>query len=648
MRFRLFILATLLTLALAACGGAAPEPQVITEIVEVTRVVEQVQTVVETVVETVTETIRETVEVEVVALPPVDPLSVRGAIVTAGSSTVFPLTERMAERFQDEGFSGNVTIDSIGSGAGFSRFCVEGESDISNASRPIRESERESCRAIGREPIEFRVGTDALAVVVSTANDFVTDVTMEELALLFGSAANWSDVRPEWPNQPIQRFIPGTDSGTFDYFVEEVFDSNEEPILSAANLQLSEDDNVLVQGVQGSPLAIGFFGFAYYEENRNSLKILNIEGVEPTEEHVEDGTYPLARPLFIYSTASIMQQKPQVAAFINFYLTFVDEEVISVGYFPASDAALNQAKRSWAAAQGVQLAAPAAGVTLPAVDPLAVSGAIVTAGSSTVFPLTERMAERFQDEGFSGNVTIDSIGSGAGFSRFCVEGESDISNASRPIRESERESCRAIGREPIEFRVGTDALAVVVSTANDFVTDVTMEELALLFGSAANWSDVRPEWPNQPIQRFIPGTDSGTFDYFVEEVFDSNEEPILSAANLQLSEDDNVLVQGVQGSPLAIGFFGFAYYEENRNSLKILNIEGVEPTEEHVEDGTYPLARPLFIYSTASIMQQKPQVAAFINFYLTFVDEEVISVGYFPASNAALNQAKVNWLNANN
>jgi phosphate transport system substrate-binding protein len=125
MRFRLFILATLFTLLLSACGGTAAEPQVITEVVEVTRVVEQVQTVVETVIETVTETIRETVEVEVVALPPVDPLAVSGAIVTAGSSTVFPLTERMAERFQDEeGFSGNITIDSIGSGAGLERFCV--------------------------------------------------------------------------------------------------------------------------------------------------------------------------------------------------------------------------------------------------------------------------------------------------------------------------------------------------------------------------------------------------------------------------------------------------------------------------------------------------------------------------------------------
>ena len=279
-----------------------------------------------------------------VVLPEVDPLSVTGDIISAGSSTVFPLSERMAERFQDEGYSGNITIDSIGSGAGFERFCVAGESDISNASRPIRESEVESCQAIGREPIEFRVGTDALAVAMSQANDFAEDVSKEELAAIFSTAELWSDVRSEWPAEAILRFSPGTDSGTFDYLVEEIFDEDEEPILSASNLQLSEDDNVLVQGVTGSPYAIGYFGYAYFQENADALRALSVEGVAPTANSAEEGSYPLARPLFIYSDATIMQEKPQVADFVNFYLTYVNEEVLDVGYFPASDDALNQAK----------------------------------------------------------------------------------------------------------------------------------------------------------------------------------------------------------------------------------------------------------------------------------------------------------------
>jgi phosphate transport system substrate-binding protein len=286
------------------------------------------------------------------------------------------------------------------------------------------------------------------------------------------------------------------------------------------------------------------------------------------------------------------------------------------------------------------------GVTLPEVNPLEVTGDIITAGSSTVFPLSERMAERFQDEGYVGNITIDSIGSGAGFERFCVEGETDISNASRGIKDSEVESCQEIGREPIEFRVGTDALAVVVSQENDFMDNASFDELVAIFSSAAKWSDVNPNWPNEEILRFIPGTDSGTFDFFVEEVFDKDEEPILNAANTQLSEDDNVLVQGVLGSPYAIGFFGYAYYAENADVLKVLSIEGVEPTAETVDSGDYPLARPLFIYSTASIMQERPQVASFINFYLTFVNEEVVDVGYFPASAEALEGSRQAWLDA--
>lgn len=285
-------------------------------------------------------------------------------------------------------------------------------------------------------------------------------------------------------------------------------------------------------------------------------------------------------------------------------------------------------------------------IELPGVDPLSVSGDIITAGSSTVGPLSERIAEQFRSEGYADNLTIDIIGSGAGFERFCVNAETDISNASRPIKDSEVEACRANGREPIEFRVGTDGVAVVVSKANDFVSDVTLEELGLIFSTAETWADVRPEWPAEPILRFIPGTDSGTFDFFTEVVFESDEGPILSAANLQLSEDDNVLVQGVEGSPYAIGFFGYAYYQENADQLNVLSLEGVTPNAETVEAFTYPLARPLFLYSTAAIMQEKPQVAAFLNYYLTNVNDVIGSVGYFPASNESLNAARQAWLDA--
>ncbi|HSH80859.1 MAG TPA: PstS family phosphate ABC transporter substrate-binding protein, partial [Herpetosiphonaceae bacterium] len=272
----------------------------------------------------------------------------------------------------------------------------------------------------------------------------------------------------------------------------------------------------------------------------------------------------------------------------------------------------------------------AAEVTLPEVNPLEVSGDIITAGSSTVFPLSTRMAERFTDEGYAGNITIDSIGSGGGIERFCVAADIDIANSSRAIEEEEKTQCAGKGREVLEFRVGTDALAVVVSTENDFVDDLSKEQLADIYsGTAKTWQDVDPGFPAENIQLFSPGTDSGTFDYFVEAILDEDESKILGA-NPQLSENDNVLVQGVQGSPYAIGYFGYAYYNENKDTLKALMIDGVEPTEETAEDNSYPLSRPLFIYSAASIMDEKPQVAAFINFYLSNVNDEVIDVGYFP------------------
>jgi phosphate binding protein len=289
--------------------------------------------------------------------------------------------------------------------------------------------------------------------------------------------------------------------------------------------------------------------------------------------------------------------------------------------------------------------------------PDAVTGDIITAGSSTVFPVTERMAELFQQEGYTGNITVDSIGTGAGFERFCVAGESDISNASRAIKDSEKEACLAIGREPLEFRVATDALAVVVSAENDFVTELTVDQIGKIYsGEFTTWNQVDASFPAETIQIYSPGSDSGTFDYFVEAVMGpqfknadgkadlaKGEEALLAREGAQYSEDDNVLVQGVEGSPYAIGYFGYAYYIEEADRLKAINVDGVEPSQENVDNGTYPLARPLFIYSTAEIMQEKPQVAAFIYFYLTNLEDNILDIGYFPAPAAEFDTAMSNW-----
>ncbi|MCB0000961.1 MAG: PstS family phosphate ABC transporter substrate-binding protein [Anaerolineae bacterium] len=362
-RFLVFGL-IIVALVLAACGGAETEP---TAAVEPTAAAEPAVAPEPTAAPEPTKDSmpamgEATVMDGKIMLPEVNPLEVTGDVIAAGSSTVFPLAEVLAERFIDEGYGGNITIDSIGSGAGFERFCVAGETDISDASRPIKDSEIESCGKLSpaRTPIEFRVGTDALAVVVNPDNDWVGEegLTLEELAKLFSvDTINWSDVNPDWPAEPVKRFSPGTDSGTFDYFIEAVMtpafaDAAEEKLLGAASLQLSEDDNVLVQGVSGDKYAIGYFGYAYFEENQGKLRDMSIEGIAPSRETVDANTYPLARPLFMYSDAGIMTSKPQVAAFLNFVLSNVDDVITDVGYFPASDEAINGAKAAWLAAMG--------------------------------------------------------------------------------------------------------------------------------------------------------------------------------------------------------------------------------------------------------------------------------------------------------
>jgi phosphate transport system substrate-binding protein len=277
----------------------------------------------------------------------VDPATLTGDIYAAGSSTVGPLSEAVAEQFIADGFTGQIKNDIIGSGAGFERFCKTGETDIANASRPIKDTEIANCAALNpvRTPIGFKVGLDAIAIVVNKDNTFLTNVTMEQLGKIFTSAEKWSDVDPSWPAEPILRYTPGTDSGTYDFFAEfaiqkpnklKTLDEAKKLVLNAKNLNQSEDDNVLVQGVEGNKYAIGYFGFAYYKAQSDRLNVLSINGITPSEKTAEDGSYALSRPLFLYSDAAILKAKPQVAGFIRYYLENVNSLIHKVGYFPAS------------------------------------------------------------------------------------------------------------------------------------------------------------------------------------------------------------------------------------------------------------------------------------------------------------------------
>ena len=273
-------------------------------------------------------------------LPPVSPLDVRGDLLIAGSNSMAPLVEVVAERFIDEGFSGALTVERIGSREGFEVFCEEGKADIAIASRSITESERQACAAIGRQPVALAVGTDALAIVVGKDNEFLAEVTQAELAQIF-TAEYWSDVRPEWPEELIRRTIPEPGSGALRLFSDRVFDGNPEPILRSPNSDFfSEDEDYLVQALAIDPYAIAFFSYTYYEANQDELELISIGKSSP----ISRENYPLIRTLFLYTDANTLRDSPQVSAFLNFLLTHVNEEMSPLAYFPLRQEQLDKTK----------------------------------------------------------------------------------------------------------------------------------------------------------------------------------------------------------------------------------------------------------------------------------------------------------------
>lgn len=266
-----------------------------------------------------------------------------------GSSTVYPITEAVAEEFQKIEKGTKVTVGISGTGGGFKKFCI-GETDISDASRPIKKSEIELCAKNGIEYIELPVAFDGLAVVVNKKNNWVKYFTVEELAKIWcpdaeGKIKNWKDVNEKYPSKQLSLFAPGADSGTFDYFTEAICGKGG---ASRTDYTPSEDDNVLVIGVANTDGGLGYFGVAYYEENKDKIKVIPIwngkEAVYPTLENVKDGTYaPLSRPLFIYINKKSIN-KPEIKKFVDYYLSNASVFSKEVGYIPLPEEVYKLAK----------------------------------------------------------------------------------------------------------------------------------------------------------------------------------------------------------------------------------------------------------------------------------------------------------------
>jgi phosphate transport system substrate-binding protein len=275
-----------------------------------------------------------------------------GTIEADGSSTVAPFVTAAAERFQRESPDVRITVGVSGTGGGFERFC-RGETDISNASRPIESEEAQACKSKGIGDVEFQIANDALTVVVNEENTWVGCLTMQQLRKIWDRGSkvkSWKQVDPKFPDLELKLYGPGTDSGTFDFFTEKV---NGEDGRSRSDYSASEDDNVIVQGVAGDKGALGYFGFSYYEQNQDKLKAVAIDAgsgcVQPSVETAQSGEYPLSRPLFIYvKTASL--QRPEVEAFIRFVLDNETELAQAAQFVPMTGEQLKEAEQAFEAA----------------------------------------------------------------------------------------------------------------------------------------------------------------------------------------------------------------------------------------------------------------------------------------------------------
>ena len=301
----------------------------------------------------------------------------------------------------------------------------------------------------------------------------------------------------------------------------------EQRMLAAPNTTSSEDDEEIAIAVAANPYAIGFFGYSYYGNHLDTLNVLNVDGIAPDASTVESGAYPLARPLFLYANEKSIANKPEVAAFLDYYLRHVNDVIGDVGYFSATAETLGGAQT---------LLEKAAGGAAPA----AIGSEKTTiAGSSTVHPLTLQIAGDFRDiEGYKGAIVVDSTGTKEGYARLCDAQDVDIVGSSRAMTRQELTACDDLRVDPIELRIGTDAVAVIVSKQNTFLTDIAAAELEQIFSGAERWSDVNAAWPDEPIERVIPGADSGTLDFMASRIVRGTPEELSPAEMVPLIQSN--------------------------------------------------------------------------------------------------------------
>ncbi len=315
-------------------------------------------------------------------LPPVNPAAVSGDMVIAGSSILEPVTSNLVTRFTLEGYSGNIAVNTNDTLTAFQQLC-SGAVDIVMADRQILPQEVDACTSANRPPIAFRVATSAVVVTVSPQNTFANNMSSAELQQVFSTALSWSDVRADWPPDPINRFGSSTDSSSFDLFATAVFGGDRSPMITAIGAQYNSDQGARLQAISPSTSAIGFFDAEYALANANVLTGVTLDNITPTIGTIADNSYPLSRPLLLYTTSQEFAEDPAVVSFLNYFLSNIETEATAVGLFAPPSTALEVARNRWLSASG-QSAPVQAPTAVPTATPLDTVSATATALASVV------------------------------------------------------------------------------------------------------------------------------------------------------------------------------------------------------------------------------------------------------------------------
>jgi phosphate transport system substrate-binding protein len=420
---------------------------------------------------------------------------------------------------------------------------------------------------------------------------------------------------------------------------------------------------VIIQGIQGSETSLGWVGFAFAKE-ATDVKVLPVAGeaggecVTPTDESIADNSYPISRPLFIYVNKAKAESNPALAAYVDYYLSDAGIASVSeVGYVSLSDEDLASLRSTWDSRTVVAGEAPTEEAA-----PSDLEGTVVVSGSSTVEPISISVAEKFSAENPNVDISVDGPGTGDGFKLFCA-GETDINDASSKVKQEQLDECAANGIEMIELRIGNDGITMMTNTANSAVECLAFGDIYALIGQGAqgfdSWADANAlatefggfgNLPDAPLSLVGPGEESGTFASFVEIVIEkTGEKGETTRPDYQASADDNVIIQGIQGSDTSLGWVGFAFAKE-ATDVKVLDVaksaddECVTPTDESIADNSYPISRPLFIYVNKAKAESNPALAAYVDYYLSDAGIASVSeVGYVSLSDEDLASLRSTW-----